>query len=61
MTEAENILANAEAYLASDECARHIEYTRDLLAARDSFDAYWAGSATASVIRDYRAGRVVNV
>ena len=24
----------------------------------DSFEAYWAGSASASVLRDYAAGRV---
>ena len=61
MIEAEAILARAEAYLASDECDRHIEYTRDLIAARDIFDAYWTGSASASVLRDYKAGRVANV
>lgn len=61
MTEAEAILARAEAFLASDDCARHIEYTRELLAARDSFDAYWAGSASSSVLRDCKAGRVAHV
>lgn len=61
MTEAEAILARAEAYLNSDECARHIDYTREVLAAQNSFEAYWAGSATASVLRDYRARRAVEV
>jgi hypothetical protein len=27
----------------------------------DSFEAYWQGSASASVMRDYAAGRVVSV
>ena len=58
---AENILAAAEAYLASDDHARHIEWVRETAAAKDSFEAYWAGSASSSVIRDLRAGRVVNV
>jgi hypothetical protein len=29
--------------------------------AADSFEAYWQGSASASVMRDYAAGRVVTV
>lgn len=41
--------------------ARDAEYRRDLAAARDDFEAYWAGSASASVLRDYRAGRVVGL
>jgi hypothetical protein len=57
VTEAEQRHANAEAYLASDDCARHIEYAQDVLATTNSFDAYWAGSASSSVVRDYRAGR----
>ena len=57
----EQILANAEAYLASDEHARHVEWVRETLAAKDSFEAYWAGSASASVMRDHRAGRVTEV
>ena len=57
----EEILAAGEAYLASTECDRHIEWVRETLAAKDSFDACWASSASASVMRDYKAGRVVNV
>lgn len=59
--DAEQILANMEAYLASDECARHIDWVRETAATKNSFEAYWAGSASASVMRDYRAGRVVEV
>jgi len=61
VTEAETILANAEAYLASEQCVRDGEYIRERLAARNDFEAMWAGSASASVLRDYRAGRVVNI
>jgi len=44
------------------ELARQAEYEAELAAcAGDSFAAYWAGSASASVMRDYRAGRVVTV
>ncbi len=58
MTEAETILARAEAYLASDDCVRNAAYVSDLLTAKDGFDAYWAGSASASVIRDHKLGLV---
>lgn len=61
MENAEEMLANFEAYLASDECARHADWVREVTAAKNSFEAYWAGSASASVMRDYRAGRVVEV
>lgn len=61
MTEAETILAAAEAYNASEQAVRDAEYTQARLAARDSFAAYWAGSASSSVLRDYRAGRTVTV
>jgi hypothetical protein len=37
---------------------RHVEYLAELAKAPTAFDAYWAGSAGASVLRDYRAGRV---
>jgi len=40
------------------QAARAAEYATDKTAAVDSFAAYWAGSASASVMRDYRAGRV---
>ena len=44
------------------ELARQAEYEADLAACKgDSFATYWAGSASASVMRDYRAGRVVTV
>ncbi len=37
------------------------EYEAALAASKDSFEAYWAGSASASVMRDYKAGRVKTV
>jgi hypothetical protein len=61
MDSANELFANFEAYMASEECARHQEWVRETLAAKDSFEAYWAGSVSASVMRDYKAGRVVNV
>lgn len=62
MKTADQLLADFDAYLASDECARHIEWVQETLAAKgDTFAAYWAGSASASVMRDYRAGRVVTI
>ena len=41
--------------------ARHAEIDADIANAPDSFSAYWAGSASASVLRDYKAKRGVNV
>lgn len=41
--------------------ARTAELRAELANASDSFAAYWAGSASASVLRDYQAGRVVDV
>ena len=40
---------------------RHAELREAESRAADSFEAYWAGSASASVLRDYAAGRVVMV
>ncbi|MET3352337.1 UNVERIFIED_ORG: hypothetical protein ABID33_000220 [Xanthobacter viscosus] len=37
--------------------AREAEYQAALASAQTPFEAYWAGSASASVMRDYRAGR----
>jgi hypothetical protein len=37
------------------------EYAAEVKAAPDAFTAYWAGSITASVARDVRAGRVVTI
>lgn len=40
---------------------RNEEYLADLVKANNSFDAYWAGSASASLVRDVKAGRVENI
>lgn len=40
---------------------RAAETQRAEARAADSFEAYWAGSASASVLRDYAAGRVVTI
>jgi hypothetical protein len=40
---------------------RAAEHDAAVAATNDSFAAYWAGSATASVARDYRAGRFVTI
>ena len=37
---------------------REAEFREAERQSADSFDAYWAGSASASVMRDYAAGRV---
>lgn len=37
---------------------RDAEYQAEKAAATSALAAYWAGSATASVARDYRVGRV---
>lgn len=49
----------ADALLAALD--RHMEYEAAKASARNSLEAYWAGSASASVMRDYRAGRVRTV
>lgn len=46
----------ADALLAALD--RRMEYEAEVAASRNGFEAYWAGSASASVSRDYRAGRV---
>jgi hypothetical protein len=43
------------------KAARKAEYEAAVKSAKDSFEAYWAGSASASVARDYRAGRFVTI
>lgn len=61
-TAEEMALIRAAGEEAEVEYARQAEYEADLAAAKgDSFAEYWAGSASASVMRDYRAGRVVTV
>lgn len=45
----------------STKLQRHVEYLAELAAAPNALDAYWAGSASASVARDYRAGRFVTI
>lgn len=41
--------------------AREAEYQADKAAATSALAAYWAGSATASIARDYRAGRFTTI
>lgn len=50
--------AQAAAELAA---TRASEYAEAKAAARDSLEEYWAGSASASVMRDYKAGRVKTI
>jgi len=47
----------------SDElkAARKAETDAAVAATRTAFEAYWAGSASASVLRDYQAGRVTTI
>jgi hypothetical protein len=40
---------------------RFLETQEAIASAKNSFEAYWAGSASASVERDYRAGRVITI
>jgi hypothetical protein len=40
---------------------RKAEYRAAEVRATTTLDAYWAGSATASVLRDYQAGRVTTI
>ena len=54
---ADELLANMELFMA-----RESEYQAEVAAAgSDSFAVYWAGSASASVLRDYKAGRVITI
>jgi hypothetical protein len=49
-----------EEFGSSDLAAiREAEFRAAERQSADSFDAYWAGSASASVMRDYAAGRVL--
>lgn len=41
--------------------ARKAEYEAAKASTTSAFAAYWAGSATASVLRDYQAGRVTTI
>ena len=59
--DANEILAAFDAYMASEQYVKDAEYIREVIAAENSFEAYWAGSASASVMRDYKAGRVVTI
>lgn len=45
------------------KAAREAEYQAEIakIAPSDTLALYWAGSASASVIRDYKAGRVSTV
>lgn len=40
---------------------RNAEFASAVESAKSAFDAYWAGSATASIARDVAAGRLVAV
>lgn len=40
---------------------RAAEHAATKAQARTAFEAYWTGSATASVLRDYQAGRATTV
>lgn len=50
------VRASAEAEELAD--TRKAETAEAVATAADSFAAYWAESVSASVLRDYRAGRV---
>lgn len=45
------------------KAAREAEYQAEIASidTTDTLALYWAGSASASVIRDYKAGRVVTI
>lgn len=45
------------------KAAREAEYQAEIASIdpRDTLALYWAGSASASVIRDYKAGRVTTI
>jgi hypothetical protein len=55
--------AEVEAMLTAMDLflAREADYQAELATCSNSFEAHWAGSASASVHRDYRAGRVVTI
>ena len=50
-----------EKITAELKATRQAEYEAAKAKARNEFEAYWAGSASASVLRDYQAGRVVTI
>lgn len=45
------------------KAAREVEYQAEIssIDPKDTFSLYWVQSASASVIRDYKAGRVVTI
>lgn len=49
--------------LAEVKAARESDYQSEIanIDPRDTLSLYWAQSASASVIRDYKAGRVTNI
>jgi len=48
--------ANLNLYIA-----RRAETAVEVAQAKDSFEAYWAQTVSASIMRDYRAGRVKTI
>lgn len=63
ITEAAPTEAETDEVLASFTLwnARNADYARDLAAAKNSFEAYWASSVSQQVTNDMRSGRFVNV
>lgn len=59
--EAENLPTPDEADAMIAALDRLTEHKAEEAAATSEFEAYWAGSAWASVRRDYRAGRVITI
>lgn len=61
--EATVTLAEMEAAIEAMDLllVRDAEFRAEEAAAPSAFTAFWAGSASASVCRDYRAGRFVTV
>lgn len=52
-------MTKAEAIrLATAKAAAHTEIDNDVAAAKTALQAYWAGSATASVMKHYKTGAV---
>lgn len=44
--------------LATAKAAAHTEMDNDIAKAKSSLEAYWSGSATASVMKHYKCGAV---
>jgi len=53
-------MAFEEADRLLDALDRRMEYDAEMAAAKTESEKYWAGSASASIMRDYRAGRVIS-